>query len=272
MNNSLTRFASWKPDSNPLIARWKSQPTRLSLQAALRLAFGLGMLSLAATTWTILHATRRNLGAGLWIVFWGGWLAALVAPVITAISAAALTRLITRPERFDLYYLTPLPNERLINALVFHALYRQRVLYVALIVLMPCMVLPIFHQIIALNVSLYQADAPPYQSAVVPTLLLLATLLGLWGMNGVAAAAGVRMALMRRHGIMAALTAPGIVLLIMVSPCMCCAALLFFPPETEEGLTCFFFTAILGWPLIMLIGPYAIATSIIRHTAWLWSR
>jgi hypothetical protein len=264
--DSRTRFARWGPDANPLIVQLKRQPTRLSLRAMLWLAFGLGMLGLAAATGSTLYAPGSRLSGAEQTVFVAGWAVYLAAPFITAAAAAWGTRRAVRVDHYEVIWLTPLPNIALVRAHVFAALYRVRYMLGGLIALMPFLVAEVFHTELVLQAHLYYytPQPPTYWDGVGVALLALCVALGLWGFIVLGAAIGVRMALLGRDTSMAVAGSLAMTGGAMLGPCVCSG---YMAPHvlTSPG------TAVVILPLLAAI-PYVVAVGTMEGTAALWKR
>jgi hypothetical protein len=270
--DTRTRFAKWGPDANPLIVHLKRQPSRLTLRRTLWLGFGLGLLSLGISAAAVLTAQRDQLGFFAGLVFLVGWLVTLLTPFLTASAAAVLTQRALRPERFDLIRMTPLPNETLVWAQVFTALYRMRLVYLVLVTLMPVLVVGVFFLFLSVSSVFYYYDpvAPSYWEVVGPTLFALALILELWGMNLLGAAVGVRMGLLRRSTSLSIIAAPLIILIVMACPCVCCTSALSTLPGEFTYLTEILLAMVL--PLFLTALPYILTAQVIESTARAWRR
>jgi hypothetical protein len=208
--DARARFREWGPRTNPLIVRLLRRPAFLTLRESLWLSFGLGLLALAYGTYAVLHATSDSMPLFDTMLFITGWLLTGLAPLITASAGVLITAREIRPDPYDLLRLTPLPGATLVRAYVFTTLYRLRYLYVALVALMPVLVVRVFFLLIVLYKTMqdiytgaywygntYEIQPPAWYQIVLPTLAVLGVIIGLWGMNLLAAAWGVRAALER---------------------------------------------------------------------------
>jgi hypothetical protein len=264
--DAWTGFDRWGPDTNPLMAQLKRQPSRLSLRALLWLAFGLGILGLAAATGITVYASASDLSTAERIVTVSGWAFYLAAPFITAAGAASGTRRAVRVDHYEVIWLTPLSNTTLVRAHVFAALYRARYMLGGLVALMPFLIVEVFHAQVALQAHLYfyAPDPPTYWEGVVPALLALVVVMGLWGLVFLGAAIGVRMALLRRDPHMAVVAALALTGGSMLCPCLCGGLVApdFLPSPA---------VVIVILPLLAAI-PYVVAIGTLEGTANAWPR
>jgi hypothetical protein len=171
-------------------------------------------------------------------------------------------------------YLTPLSNRALVWAHVFTALYRMRYVYVIVVGLMPFMIVKAFHMYLSVDATThaYYYHRPSYWDAVGPTLGTLAVVLGLWGMNLLAAAVGVMRALLQRSIGLAVVAAPVMVLMITICPWVCCLATLLTmsPPDLVSLLNCRFLPVTV--PLVLMVAPYVLMVIFMEHTDVSWQR
>jgi hypothetical protein len=272
--DTRTGFDRWGPDTNPVIRRLKRQETRLSLRAGLWLAFGLGIVGLWFGARLALRVNTYDIGTIDMIVLVFGWLAYFALPFATTILAAVTTRRALVPARFETLHLTPLPNMTLLWSFVYMTLYRLRHVCLLLLALMPFFIVENFIFVIKISsffsIEYSNAGTPTYWGNVSPVLLALAFLLGLWNMNVLAAAVGVRTALKRRTLAVALFAAPSLLLLLMLSPIICCMTLTAMPSAgLSDTLLTILFIII---PLVLMIAPYPVAASFIHRTAEQWQR
>jgi hypothetical protein len=264
--DARTGFDRRGPDANPLIIQLKRQPTRLSLRATLWLAFGLGMIGLAAATGITFYTSASDLSSAERIVTVSGWALYLAAPFITAVGAAAGTRRAVRVDHYEVIWLTPLSNITLVRAHAFAALYRVRYMLAALVTLMPFLVVEVFHAEVVLQAHLhyYMAQPPTYWDGVGAALLALFVAVGLWGLIFLGAAIGVRMALLGRGSGMAVVASLAMTGGSILCPCLCSG---FVAPHilTAPG------SAVVVLPLLAAI-PYVVAVGTLEGTAALWKR
>ena len=259
-------------DANPLIAQLKRQPTRLTLRRTLWLGFGLGLLSLGISTAAVLTTRAQQFGLLANLLFTTGWLITALTPFLTAVTAAALTRRTLRPERFDLVRLTPLENRTLLHALVFAALFRMRLVYLVLVIVMPVLVVEAFFALVTIDVPAYYylLNEPPYWEIVGPTLVAVAIIVDLWIMNLLGAAVGVRAGVLQSRTQAAAATAVLKVLIAMGGLYLGCLGVVSWAPGDATVLTQYLFLVLM--PLVLILLPYALAAQAIRSTGRAWRR
>jgi hypothetical protein len=267
-------FDRWGPDANPVIRRLKRQDTRLSLRVGLWLAFGLGIAGLWIGARLALRVSTYDFGTAEVIVLIFGWLAYFVLPFATTILAAITTRRALVPARFETLHVTPMSNITLVWAFVYMVLYRLRHVGLLLIALMPFFIVENFIFVIKFSsffsIEISNADTPTYWGNVSPVLLALAFLLGLLNMSILAAVVGVRSALKQRSVVLSVFAAPSLLLLLMLSPILCCTALTAMPSaEVSDTLLIVLFVVI---SLVLMIAPVPVAASFIHRTAEQWQR
>jgi hypothetical protein len=257
-------------DTNPLIAHLKHQPTRLTLRRTLWLGFGLGLLSLGISTAAVLTTRAQQFGFFANMLFKTGWLITALTPFLTAVTAAALTRRATRPDRFDLIRLTPLGSKTLLHALVFTVLYRMRLVYVVLVIVMPVLVVEVFFALVTFEVPVYYylLSAPRYWEVVTPTLYALAVVLFLWTLNLLGAMAGVRSGLLRTSTAAAVVNAPLAMSTITFVVCLLYGYVVWGFLGNLHGAA--LVVSILGSTPFLIRIPYALATRMLDGTLNDW--
>jgi hypothetical protein len=227
--DTLTGFDRWGPRANPLIRQTLRRETRLSLRAALWIAFGIGLAGLAISTWQTLRATTDDLSNLDWILLLVGWPFVAFTPFAVSFAAALNTRRAIVPERFELVHLTPLPNESIVWALIFEALYGLRYALIAVVGIMPVLVIKTFHVLILFDLHMQNRFRPYYSGTYVPpaqanittaTLIALGLIVGAWGLTLLGAAVGIRSAILGRRTEIAIAAAPFAVLMTMTGQCM----------------------------------------------------
>jgi hypothetical protein len=265
----LTRFERWGPCANPLIRRTLRQKTPLTLRRSLWIAFGIGLAGLAISVWQLLHATSDNISNLDWILMVFVWPFLVVTPFAFSLTAALQTRRAMVAERFELVQLTALSNETIVWALMFDALYGLRYALIGVVGLMPLLVIKTFHLLIVFDLQrqnrfsyYYVGDyTPPTTSEiVVPTLLTLGLIIGVWGLTLLGVAIGVRSAVQRRHTETAIAVAPFALLSIMIGQCMCVGAVPTLLADQSGS----------AWDmmLIVLIGMIPVPYVLVFHTMW----
>lgn len=210
---------------NPLVIRFTRRSRWPSIRAAFWLTFGLGVTSLVVATRATLHlreAYFELLTLGLLLI---SLAMTLLTPSLVALVAVALTGRDVRSDLHDLLCTTPLSEAALVQGYIFGVLHRLRVLLVVVVGMMPAFVVGMFQFQLDLVYSGIFLSLPHYAVAqnyydrfhhyseactfilIRNTLLILGTVIGMWGMNGVGAALGVGVALRWRKSAVAALAA-----------------------------------------------------------------
>ena len=259
--------------SNPMITLWLQRKMWLTLRRTLWLGFALGLVSVWINTTTLMNKREFSLSPGLLLMFMMGWALASLVPFGISLLAMTDARIQIRPERWELIYMTPLSNRRLVRALVFHALFRQRLMLLTLVALLPFMVLPLLDfALVSDSLYTYTPSAPPSRTGTITSMFVALSIAGLlWGMNGVGAAFGVRMALLRKSAALGACAAP---LLTLGSLCGGCCAFNFvmsslLPLSTD---TTHEVAIVLLISALLAVLPVVLAEALIRNTAQQWQR
>jgi hypothetical protein len=208
--------------TNPLLTRLTARPSQLSARACFWLAFGLAGLTLLVSVQLFLadhNPNFRTLIYVLPVLFVA--LAAAVPPVV-ALVAGSITARNVADGSYELLTATTLSDAAIVQGYVFAALYRVRWLLALALSLVPPLVVGMLDS--ALHVAIYlcrvdhfyhTGDYSPqmdYSVCSMPsvdvsfTWLLIA--LGLWGLNLLAAAMGVGLALRLRNPLVVITLAP----------------------------------------------------------------
>ncbi len=218
---------------NPLVERLTRRGKWPSGRAALWLAFGLGLASLAVATWETLRMESDQPGLASMILLALAWLLTILTPPITAVFATILVSRDARSETYDLLHVTTLSEAALVRGYVFAALHRVRVLLALIVGLMPALAVGMVQVGIAVAVIFYSIMLYPYPGyqdgpygaspgldpvhVTGPALACMAIAIGLWGLNWPAAALGVGLALRWRESAVVTIVAPMAMLLIATS-------------------------------------------------------
>ena len=183
--------------SNPLVVRLTGKRSWPSLRAACWLAFGLGLIGLALTSAVLLNA-RDAIGPLTFLPFSLIAFSAFVPPIV-ALIAATLTVRDTHSESYELLTATDISDTAIVQGYVFAALYKLRLLLAMTMGAIPAIVVSVFDLVMRdraalcpFHVSSGSACEPP---PVTLGLVWLMIVIGLWGLNGAAAALGVNWAL-----------------------------------------------------------------------------
>ena len=217
---------------NPVVARLTRRGKWPSARAALWLAFGLGLASLAITTWETLHMESDKLGTFSTVLLVLVLLVTILSPPITAVVATILASRDVRNEMHELLRVTTLSEATLVKGYVFAALHRMRILLMLVVGLMPALAVGMVQVGILVSVIFYSMMLPPppysldgtygsppgIDSADVtgPALASIAFSIGLWGLHWLAAALGVGLALRWGGSTMVTIIAPMAMLLIAI--------------------------------------------------------
>lgn len=268
-----TGFDRWGPDANPLIRHTRRRAGRLSLRRMLWLVFALGLGVLAIMSALTLRMTNHRIGLGETLLLIFAILFYLVAPYIAAGWANVLAYRVTRPDRFDLLRITPLPDATLIHAVLFAALHRLRWLWGLLVVLMPFLVIGAFRWWIAAVSGSYSlfatTSAVDQEEIVIGTLTVLLLVIDGWGFVVLGAVLGVYVSLIVGGGPLAGMAAQAA--LTLAAGLHCC------------GLWCGLMTVASGSaqsvvdPAIMLFAvmlfiPYGLTVLLIGDLKVRWRR
>jgi hypothetical protein len=210
--------------SNPLAARLTVNARWPSARIALWFALGLGVVSLALSTWTVLQAVPSfSLMAAIFIP---GMAVTWLAPLVIAAAAAYRTARHTHHEEYQLMRLTDLSEAEIVWGYVLVAAHRVRVLLALVVGLMPALVviwLVALGSLTTLGLgpgasSTEVSSAPTQREVIAMGLKITATVIAMWGGNLLGAGLGVGLGLWWRSAIVAAVFATlatfiGIVLL-----------------------------------------------------------
>ncbi|MBN1678932.1 MAG: hypothetical protein JW966_01485 [Anaerolineae bacterium] len=278
----VTRFHTWGPEANPVIGRLMRREGRPRLRVLLWPAFGLGVAGalLSARAVLLARTTHMDLLSSLLLLM--GWLFTLLAPLLATVVATTLTIRNTCDDPYDLLRLTPLSEQSFVWAYVFAALVALRLVFFVLVVLMPVMVIRQVFLVLSVHVFFFDLsannagygvygvwDEPTRWDIIVPTLLMLAVILGLWGLNLLGIAAGVRSALLRRSSGMALSMSLGMMVLLMACGCIgiwVSGSMLLNQPESVLLPVLVFLV------LVLMTSPYIMAVLLMRETAQVWHR
>ncbi|MBI5930612.1 MAG: hypothetical protein HY862_14990 [Chloroflexi bacterium] len=110
--------------NNPIAHRLSHQAHWPSLRLSFWLAFGLGLMTLAFSIWSLLHFSDSVFK---WVLL-GGWSMVLAGPLLIAPITALMTRRDLNGDQYQLLYLTPLSDETLAEGYILGALFRLRLL------------------------------------------------------------------------------------------------------------------------------------------------
>lgn len=208
--------------TNPLLTRLTARPSRLSARACFWLAFGLGVSTLLVSVQLFLADHNPNFRTLIYVlpVLFAA-LAAAVPPVVALVAGSTTARNVADGS-YELLTATTLSDAAIVQGYVFAALYRVRWLLALVVSFAPPLVVGMLDS--ALHVAIYlcrvdhfyhTGDYSPqmdYSVCSMPsvdvsfTWLLIA--LGLWGLNLLAAALGVGLALRLRNPLVVITLAP----------------------------------------------------------------
>ena len=275
---------------NPLVERLARRGRWPSVRAALCLVFGLGLASLAVTTWATLRMESVQLDLSSTILLALAWLLTILTPPITSVVAIILVSHDASSEMYELLHLTTLSEAMLVKGYIFAALHRVRALLALVVGLMPALVVGmvqvsilvavIFHSIM-LDYSVYLQDElyrissgidPAYVTG--PALACMAITIGLWGLNWPAAALGVGLALRWRGRVIVTIIAPMVTLLVTLLIAISLPVLVVLLTSEEVYLSYWgqLHSAImLAISLFALLAPYALGAGMTR-LAQRWAR
>ena len=207
---------------NPAFARLTRDCKWPSGRAALWVGFVVGVVVLFLTSQSALRMKTLALGPLSTILLIAAWAVTLLTSPITAVVATILTSRDVHSGSHELVRLTMLPEAAMVQGYVFATLYRVRLLIALTIGLMPALAVGMFQVGLALSIifssyySLQGIPAYPVEplDAGMMEMSLVFTIMtiGLWGMNLLAAATGVGLALCLRGNIIANIGAPLFVL------------------------------------------------------------
>jgi hypothetical protein len=249
--------------ANLLAARLTKPARRVSRRGAFWLAFGIGIASLALSTWLTFKTNSDGLLIVLLVVLGG----MLLSPVVVAAVTAILSARNVRSEGFQLVRLTNVSDGNIVWAHILASLLRFRILLAVLVGLMPVIVVGILDMqlyvtaiFVNLIYSCYQQPCPPATSTLPSTgdwlksgLAIIVGVIGLWGLNVLAAALGTFAALRWQRASAAATMALGSILVVLAV-----AIYVFFSLRTElQGIVFVSALAILCYLSAVLMAELA---------------
>ncbi len=253
------------PSSNPLLSRLIGKPVLFSVRAACWVAFVLGLIGLAFTSFVLLNA-REAVGPLTFLPFAFTAFLALV-PSIVALIAATLTARDTHTESYELLKTTDISDMAIVQSYVFAALYKLRFLLALTAGAIPAIAVSTFDLIVRDRALLCSAGAssdtdcqPPPGTMGIAWLMIV---IGLWGLNGVAASVGVNWALKWQNEVAAIATAS--VAMFILSLLAAGFWLAIFLPAAAISLPAW--VVAFAWMYI----PYAVAVGIMQN-AERWAR
>ncbi len=211
--------------ANPMSARLVGRSSIQGWRSAVRLGIVLGAVSLAFGTWQFLYTDTLILG---WVALAYGAVA-LLAPLVIAAAGAISTARDVQSDGYPLLILTDLTDGQIVRGYVSAALYRFRGPLAVLAGLMPAVLIEILRvevQVQAIFANIItcmpgEPCSPPFRAPTMAewsggVLGVTAILVGLWGLNLLAASLGVWQALFWRRSAPAATGALSALLVGMV--------------------------------------------------------
>jgi len=276
---------------NPVVARLTQRGKWPSARAALWLAFGLGLASLAITTWETLRMESIQLGLSSTILLALAWLVTILSPPITSIVAAILVSRDASSEMYKLLRLTTLSEAVLVKGYVFAALHRVRALLALVVGLMPALAVGMVQVSILVAVTFYsimlgysayfQDEMYRISSGIdpayvtVPALACMAVAIGLWVLNWPAAALGVGLALRWRGRVIVTIIAPMVTLLVTTLLIAISLPVLMLLPSDDMFRSYwgqpYYGAMMLAISLFALLAPYALG-AVMTRLAQRWAR
>ncbi len=216
---------------NPLLTRLIGKPSWLSARACFWLAFGLGVLSLSVSARLFLADRNPNFHTPIYLLPMLFVALAAAMPPIVALIAGSLTARNVSDGSYDLLTATTLSDSSIVQGYVFAALYRARWLLALAVSFVSPLVVGMLDSALHAAIFLCRVDhfyhtgdynpRMDYSVCSMPavdvglTWLLIA--LGLWGLNLLAAALGVGLALRWRNPLVVATFAPLLAFLLPFS-------------------------------------------------------
>ena len=235
--------------SNPLVVRLVGKSNWLSLRACFWLAFGLGITGLILSAWMFLNgyesvnlwAGMRTSGAQRWVFVMDTFLPrgltlaplvfTLLAPIVVVFFAITMTTRDVSSNTYVLMCLTSIPNRDVVSGYIYTAFYRARLLIALAVGLMPVWVVSLLEydvRVAAILEASREADIRlPYflfrferllePPTIADILVWLIAIIGLWGMNWLAASLGVAVALRQHRMLYAVIIAPLIIASLFIA-------------------------------------------------------
>lgn len=260
--------------TNPLLARLTRKKTWLSARGALWLALGLGLLGLALSTRSLLQLRSTSFNPLTVALLVAAWALTILSPPVVAIIAATLTSREIESGAHDMLSLTPVSETAQVWGYILAAFYRARLWLALAVGLMPTLVIGMMNislvaEAILYNILFYYPEGFYGESShsldpnVLPfALLSLAIVLGSWGVNWLAAALGVGLALRWRRRIIASIFAPLVALFCSLAlP----ASSLLIPGDL--GST----GKLIIWMLVLVLVPCGLS-AVATDLAFRWAR
>lgn len=193
---------------NPFVIHLRRKPSQ-SIRQAFRLASFLALLWLCIGLGIIYFGYYELLEFGWWI----GWIIYLAVPLILAVAGAILTLQEIQDGQYQLVYITPLTEKRIVWGYIFMTLYRMRFWLALMIGSLPLLVMSAFYKFAQLSYKV--AHRYPAKPSSIPTredmLALLiafsALLMAYWFLPILSAGVGVSMTMRLRHNGLASVAA-----------------------------------------------------------------
>ena len=207
---------------NPFMIHLRRKPAN-SFRQAVWLASFLAIFWLGLGAGIIYFGYYDLLEFGWWV----GWIIYLAVPLILAVAGAILTQQEIQVDQYQLVYITPLTEKRIVWGYIFMTLYRMRFWIALMVGSLPLLVLSAFYKFTKFSYQV--AYRSPVKPSPLPTradilILLMAfssLLMVYWFVSILSAVAGVSLTLrFRQSGLagVAALLTMSSGLLVLLAP------------------------------------------------------